>query len=278
MAHFNSPVVIPGVIPGMILVATFIGLATITEVATAAEQYSVPQDYTAVYKVLRNEKELAAVTISLSHQQDVWTLHGYSHDTRGFAEFLRIKGTQTTTGKWHDGRFRPDNYELSFSLIGFKTNWQALFDWQTGIVETTGKQGKSRLPMESYANDPFSLSLNLRYQLAKNLSAPPVSSPGDGVIDIKVVDEDEIENHQYRFDPQGRTNTGLGCLDTTLVRRVRENRKRLSLGWYAQDHQFIPVRMQHKSKKGTNLELLIVSLEIDGTEIQPTAPCPSIAG
>jgi len=261
MARFSNPAVI--------LVIALLGLSVVSEAYARIEPADVPGDYTAVYKVLRNDKELAAVTISLTHQDDTWRLHGYSHDTRGFAKFLNIKGTQTTTGKWQNGRFRPDNYEFSFSLIGFKSSWRAMFDWQTGIVETRGKRGEHRLPMSGVADDPFSLSLNLRYQLSENLSDAPTNM----MINARVVDEKEIETQLYRYERQVEVDTGLGCLDTALVRRVRENKKRLSLGWYARDHDFIPVRMQHKNKKGTSLELVIVSLEIHGETIQPTAPC-----
>lgn len=231
--------------------------------ATAIESTTIPREYTAVYKVIRNDKELAAVTIDLSQEEDTWRLHGFSHDTQGLAKLINFKGSQTATGKWQNGRFRPDNYTFSYSLIGIKNKWEAIFDWQTGVVETHSKRGENLLPMNGMANDPFSLSLNLRSQLAENLSEMPAN----------VVDEDKIRNQIYRTEPQARIDTPLGCLDTTLVSRVRKNKKRTSLGWYAQDYHFIPVRLQHKVKKGSNLELMIVSLEIEGTPVQPNAPC-----
>jgi hypothetical protein len=255
--------------PALILVTSLLALPVVGKPLATIDPADITSDYTAVYKVLRNDKELAAVTISLSHQDDTWKLHGFSHDTRGLAKFLNIKGTQTTTGKWQNGRFRPDNYEFSFSLIGFKSSWQAMFDWQAGIVETHSRQGESRLPMSGVADDPFSLSLNLRSQLSEHLS----DESANMMVDAQVVDEGKIENQLYHYERQVEIDTGLGCLDTALVRRVRENEKRLSLGWYARDHEYIPVRMQHKSKKGASLELVIVSLEIHGTAIQPTAPC-----
>jgi hypothetical protein len=265
--------------PTLIFVTTLLALSVVGKSLATTEPADITSDYTAVYKVLRNDKELAAVTISLSHQNDTWKLHGFSHDTRGFAKFLNIKGTQTTTGKWQNGRFRPDNYEFSFSLIGFKSSWQAMFDWQAGIVETHGKQGENRLPMSGVADDPFSLSLNLRSRLSEHLSDESANMMVDTqvvdarVVDAWVVDEGKIENQLYHYEHQVEIDTGLGCLDTALVRRVRENEKRLSLGWYARDHEYIPVRMQHKNKKGASLELVIVSLEIHGAAIKPTAPC-----
>jgi hypothetical protein len=275
--------------PALILVTSLLALPVVGKSLATIDPADITSDYTAVYKVLRNDKELAAVTISLSHQDDTWKLHGFSHDTRGLAKFLNIKGTQTTTGKWQNGRFRPDNYEFSFSLIGFKSSWQAMFDWQAGIVETHSRQGESRLPMSGVADDPFSLSLNLRSQLSEHLSDESANMMVDAqvvdaqvvdarvvdarVVDAWVVDEGKIENQLYHYERQVEIDTGLGCLDTALVRRVRENEKRLSLGWYARDHEYIPVRMQHKNKKGASLELVIVSLEIHGAAIQPTAPC-----
>jgi hypothetical protein len=229
----------------------------------ATENPQTPRDYSAIYKVLRNDKELAAVTVNLSHQQDVWKLHGYSHDTRGIARFLNMKGTQTTTGKWKEGQFRPDKYSYSASLIGFKRTWDAFFDWQNATIKIQDKHGEIQLPMHGDAIDPFSLSLNLSSQLVGNSNQ----------MSAKVVDDDEIKTHVYRAEPQVRIDSPLGCLNTTLVTRVRENSKRISLGWYARDYQYIPVRIQHKNKKGSQLELMIVSLEVEGVPVQVTMPC-----
>ncbi len=260
MAHFSSAVVA--------LSAMLAGTSVMAAPAVRPEPISTPRDYTAVYKVLRKDKRLAAVTISLSHQQDVWTLYGFSHDPRGLAKFLNIKGMQTAIGTWRDGKFRPDSYAFSFSLIGFRKSWQALFDWQAGNVEIRGKHDTIQLALDGATTDPLSLALNLRSQLVKSRAEESAHE-----VDISIVDEGQIQRQVYRLEPQGRTDTPLGCINTILVRRVRANSKRVSLGWYAQDYQFVPVRIQHKNKHGTNLELLIVSLEIDGTPVQPTAAC-----
>ena len=231
--------------------------------AFALESTAAPQDYTAVYKVLRNGKELAAVTIQLSHQQDLWKLHGFTHDTRGLAKFLNIKGTQTTVGKWLDGQFRPENYSFSFSLAGFRKSWQALFDWQASQVTTRGKRGTLPLQMTEDAIDPLSLSLNLRSELVKNQAQ----------LSARVVEEDKIKNHVYEVTGLETTDTALGCINTTRLQRLRKNPNRISQGWYARNYNFSPIRMQHKSNKGNNLELLITALEIEGKTIEAVAPC-----
>ncbi len=222
-----------------------------------------PHDYTAVYQVLRNEKDVGEVTISLAHQDDVWTLHGYIHDMRGLAKVLNIKGSQTSTGRWKDGRFLPDDYKVRFSLIGYKTGWNAEFDWSTGVVTTTGKDGETQLSLTDGAMDPFSLSLNIRSLLVENQTQ----------MTLEVIDKDIVDREVYSADPDALFNSALGCLRATRVRRVRENSKRTSMVWYANDHNYVPVLMHHSKKKGNKLELQIISLNVDGQKIQPTAPC-----
>jgi len=223
----------------------------------------IPRDYIAVYQVLRNNKDVAEVTISLTHQDKLWTLHGFTHDMHGLAKALHVKGSQTAIGKWEDGRFLPDEYKFSFSLLGYKTGWKAHYDWSSGIVTTRAKSGETQLPLEGSAFDPFSLSLNIRSLLAQNRTG----------MTVNVIDEDKIENHRYQAAADDSFDSALGCLHTTRLSRIRDNSKRTSEAWYANDHDYIPVQMQHSKKKGNKLELKIISLEVDGRKVEPTAPC-----
>jgi len=254
MAHlFKLSFLLPGVLSAGLQAAPL----------NTEETPVVPRDYIAVYQVLRNNKNVAEVTISLTHQDKLWTLHGFTHDMRGLAKVLRIKGSQTAIGKWENGRFLPDEFKLSFSLLGYKTGWNAHYDWSSGIVTTNAKTGETQLPLEGSAFDPFSLSLNIRSLLAQNQTG----------MTVNVIDEDKIENHVYQAVPDGLFDSALGCLRTTRLSRIRENSKRTSEAWYANDHDYIPVQMQHSKKKGNKLELKIISLEVGGQKVEPTDPC-----
>ena len=232
----------------------------------ADEPSAVLQDYTAVYEVLRNNKKLAKVTISLSHQDETWTLHGFTHDMKGLADVLNVNGIQTVTGRWQEGRFLPGNYDFSFSLIGYKTAWHADFDWPSGVVTTRSKSGTAELSLANGAVDPFSLSLNIRSHLSED--QPQMA--------LDVVDEDEIENHVYQADLNESVDTALGCLETTRVRRIRKNSKRTSLVWYANDYNYVPVQLRHFKKEGKGLQLQILSLDIAGQSVLPVGSCENI--
>lgn len=222
-----------------------------------------PQQYTAVYEVLRNNSKLAKVTTSLTQQNGTWTFHGFTHDMQGLADVLNVKGAQSVTGKWQDGLFLPENYSFSFSLIGYKTAWHADFDWPAGVVTTKSKSGNTELSLANGAMDPFSLFLNISSFL----------SDARLQMAAEVIDEDEIENHVYHVEHEESVETALGCMETTRVRRIRNNSKRTSLAWYANDFGYIPVQVQHFKKKGKGLGLQIISLEIAGQAVQPLADC-----
>jgi len=227
------------------------------------EGSAIPPDYTAVYKVLRNGKNLAEVTIRLSHHDDIWTLHGFTHDMRGLADLLKVKGAQTTTGKWQDGRFIPEDYKFSFSVIGYKTKWRAAFDWPGGVVTTSNKSGQKKLSLAGGAVDPFSLSLSIRSHLATNQTHMTVA----------IVDEDEIDHQVYQADREEPLDTTLGCMETTRVTRLHENSKRSSAAWYANEYRFIPVLMKHARKNGNEFSLQIISLDVAGQQVHPVGPC-----
>jgi hypothetical protein len=230
----------------------------------AAEIFAIPPDYTAVYKVMHKGDDLAGVTIQLSHQDETWTLHGYTHDMQGLADLLKVKGAQTVTGRWQDGNFKPDNYDFSFSLVGYNSAWQASFDWSADIVTTSGKSGNVQLPLTGGAFDPFSLSLNVGSLLEQ----------GQTHMEVNIVDEDKLKTHVYQVEMEEPVDTALGCLETTRVKRIRNKKsKRTSLAWYANDYSYIPVQMRHFKKNGKGLSMQIVSLEVKGQPIRAVASC-----
>jgi len=244
------------------------------ESGEAAEALATPPDFTAVYQVTRNDKDMAEVTVQLSHQDNIWTLHGYTHDMQGLADLLNVKGAQTVTGRWQGGSFKPENYDFSFSLVGYKTAWHAEFDWPSGVVTTRSKSGDVQLPLTGSAVDPFSLSLNIGSYLDQNQAH----------MTVNIIDEDKIENHVYLADLEESVDTPLGCLETTRVKRIRNNEKRTSLAWYANDYSYIPVLIRHFKKNLKGIKLQIISLEIAGQQVQPVASCrrndsePKLAG
>jgi len=236
-----------------------------TPLSAATDSLSVaPREYTAVYEVLRNDNQVAKVTLELSRSGDNWLYRGYTHDMQGLASVLRVKGEQSVTGIWAAGFFQPSQFEFSFSLAGYRNRWRAEFDWQAGEVITGKKRHKTTLSLANNAMDPISLFLNTGSLLTKSQTQ----------MELDVIDEDEIEHHLYQAEAIEGLETTLGCLATTRVDRIRKNAKRTSRAWYANDLGYIPVMLQHKKQKGKSLTMKMISLIIDGDPVQPSASCP----
>lgn len=244
-------------------------LASLQTPAHANEPAALaPSEYTAVYEVLRNGEKVANVTLELSRQGDEWAYRGFTHDMRGLGKVLNVKGRQGVSGKWLEGGFQPDTFTFSFSLVGFRSRWQADFDWLDGTVRAGKKSKKATLPLTGSAMDPMSLMLNTGAML----------STGRTEMTIDVIDRDEIESHLFRAHPGEFLDTAMGCMKTTRVERIRENSKRRSTAWYAEDLAYIPLQVRHLKKKGSKMEVSIVSLHVAGQETPISTACPLEAG
>jgi len=243
----------------------FLVFASVPLPAATGDMAIRVQQHTAVYQVTRNNNPVAKVTLDLSRQGDSWTYRGFTHDMQGFAKVLNVKGEQRVTGQWHEGTFQPDDYRFTFSLVGYRSRWGAEFDWPAGTVTAGKKSRKTKLSLAGGAMDPMSLFLNTGSYLVT----------GQSDIQVDVIDEDEIENHLYVAEAEESLDTALGCLETTRIKRIRKNAKRTSLAWYANNLAYIPVMLQHKKQKGNDLTVRIISLEIDGRPVTPTASCPA---
>ncbi|MCW8926329.1 MAG: DUF3108 domain-containing protein [Xanthomonadales bacterium] len=242
--------------------------AAIPVTVAAAGPIAAPREYSAVYEVQRKGERVANVTLELSRQDDTWSYRGFTHDMRGLGKLLHARGEQVVTGTFQDGIFQPDEFRFSFSVVGFKSRWGANFDWPAGTVTVGKKSRMTTLPLAGGAMDPMSLFLNTGSLL----------SEGQTQMAINVIDEDEIENHLYEAQPGILLNTPLGCLETTQVKRIRENSKRTSLAWYAPDFGYIPVQLHHFRKNDIGMQMKIISLSINGQQIALSDSCPVDTG
>jgi hypothetical protein len=87
------------------------------------------------------------------------------------------------------------------------------------------------------------------------------------------VEEDEIDEQNFRILPPEWMETSLGCLRTAVVEKIRHNSKRYTRAWHAPELDFLEVRMEHGKTGGNHIELRITELTIDGVDIEPRPGC-----
>jgi hypothetical protein len=114
--------------------------------------------------------------------------------------------------------------------------------------------------------DPLSLKLAMRQRLAR----------ADSALDFQMVEEDEIEEVDFRLLTPERMETSLGCLQAIPVEKIRLNSRRYTRAWHAPDLDYIELRLEHGKTGGNHLEMRITELTLDGVEIEPRPGCASL--
>ena len=91
-----------------------------------------------------------------------------------------------------------------------------------------------------------------------------------------MVEEDEIDEQNFRLLPAEWMETSLGCLRTTPVEKIRRNSKRYTRAWHAPDLDFIEVRVEHGKTGGNHLEMRITALSFGQEPVAPRLGCSAL--
>ena len=129
-----------------------------------------------------------------------------------------------------------------------------------------GRLGHAELTLGGEALDPLSLKLEMR----RRLTEP------DPDLHFLMVEEDEIDEQQFRVLDNEWLETSLGCIETLPIEKVRTNSKRYTRAWHAPLFGNIEVRIEHGKTGGDHLEMRITELTFDDIEIQPRPGCSAM--
>jgi hypothetical protein len=224
--------------------------------------------YSARYAIYRNGKLTGKMEVSLERHGERWILSSEGSGTHGLARILAARDIEDVNGRLVDGRFRPDRYHRHTRVAGMDDRWTADFDWDQRTVGVVHDKGNPALlgmgePGTGDALDPLSLKLALRHRLSRQ----------EPELRFQMVEEDVIDEQNFRVLPSEWMETSLGCLRTTPVEKIRHNSTRYTRAWHAPELDFIEVRLEHGKTGGNHLEMRITELTLDGAEIAPRPGC-----
>jgi hypothetical protein len=217
------------------------------------------------YQVLRNDKPLGEA--HLSHESDGvgWKLASRSKGTRGGARLLGFSEETTSQGRYgEDGLPQPLQFRQQVKAALKERGWEADFDWAGNTVATRHENGASSLELLPGTQDPLSAGLRVRQGLSRD----------EDHWSLGLVDKDEIDLDEFRVTGEEAIDTALGCFETVRVEKIRApDSTRYTRTWYAKDHGWAPVRMEHGKTGGSRLETRLVSLSIDGQGVAAGPAC-----
>ena len=221
-------------------------------------------DFEAKLELYRNDKLHGEMVFKLTTGDKHWTMHSSTEGTRGVASWLGLKESSTGEGDWFEGEARPLRYERNVRIIK-KMHWSAEFDWDNGVVHTVYPDGESTLQLKPGVVDESAIGLRVRAGL-KN---------GENEWFLDLVDEEKIEEAHFRTRSVENLQTALGCMQVHVVEKVRwEGNPRYTRTYYAAEHEFTPVLLEHGKYDGDHIEGRVVSLTVDGKPVAAGPDCP----
>jgi hypothetical protein len=246
-------------------------LAALTALSGTAfaqeEATAVVAPFEARYSIYRNGKLTGRMEVELHRKDQRWSLRSSGSGTHGLARLLGARDTEEVHGRVQDGRLRPERYRRHTLVAGLDDVWDVGFDWsQRRVSITHNDKDPLFLDMVGESLDPLTLKLEMRRRMAEQSSD----------LHFQMVEEDEIDEQNFRVLPAERLETSLGCLLTLPVEKIRHDSPRYTRAWHAPQLDFIEVRMEHGKIGGNHLEMRITELAVDGHAVTPRPGCAAL--
>ena len=223
-----------------------------------------PADFEARLELHRNGKLSGEMRFEFTTQDGRWTMLSETKGTKGMASWIGLQENSTGEGDWAAGQPRPLRYERNVKAIVTR-EWSAEFDWDNRVVHTVYPDGASTLELEPGVVDEMGLGLAIRQGLGR----------GEDEWFLKQVDEDEVEDVHFKVSAVKPVQTPLGCMNMHVVEKVRApTSKRYTRTFYAADHEFAPVLVEHGKQGGDHVRGQVVALKVNGKPVAAGPNCP----
>jgi hypothetical protein len=250
-------------------VALFAVLVPLTTAQTAwcAPTTETIGPYKARYSLYRNGKLSGKVDIELTQEGDHFAVRSEGGGTHGLARILAARNTEEVSGRIDGGRLLPEQHVRHTRVAGIDDRWVTAFDWNANQAVVRNDDNIWRLDLQGRALDPLTLKLEMRRRL------------DDPEPDLRflMVDEDEIDEENFRILETEWLETSIGCIEAIPVEKIRRaGNKRYTRAWHAPDLSNVEVRVEHGKTDGNHIEMRITELSLNGVDVIPRPACSAL--
>ncbi len=174
------------------------------------------------------------------------------------ASMFVAKLTEESTLTLQDDQLIPLNYRYQRKGMGRSRETTQTFDWANGEVRGVYKKENFTLPTQPGLLDKTTYQLALQRDLMA----------GKTEMHYLLVDDDEIEEYEFRVTGEQRVTTRNGRFDAVEVERIREpDAKRQTTLWFAKDWNYLLVRLSQIESDGQHYEIVLKDATMDGEPI-----------
>ena len=165
--------------------------------------------------------------------------------------------TESSQFSWDHEQIKPIRFTHERKIFGHSKRNTLSFDWHKQEIISTHK-GKTRyINNELAALDRLSFQLQLQHDLSSNIE--------DKV--YRIADKNKIKEYAFKIIGEEVITTALGKLNTTKVKVVRDNNKRVTYVWLARDWHNLLARLEQYENDDKKFSLQVTKAVIDGKRV-----------
>lgn len=249
MRNLWSALLLSGLIlGGQILISP---AATAAKLSSAAADVILPQPFHAVY-IAKYSGTTVKATRTLDTRED-GTL-----ELRFLAKSWLATIEEVSQFSWNsNGQLVPQHYLYKRSGLGYDRTAKLKFDWTRRRV------------VNDVQDRPWTMALpegtldKLSYQL--QLSADMLNRKDK--VSYKVADGGRLKTYNFEVQGQEVLDTPLGKLNTTRIKRIRDDNERVTILWLATDWNHLLVKIWQQEEDGKHYEINLASARLNGEKV-----------
>lgn len=170
---------------------------------------------------------------------------------------------ETGTFNWNKDKasITDTGYRYEQKLLGSKKKQQLSYDHTKGIANYTSKKKQRQVILDK----PYLNRLSYQVQLRMDLQA------GKTTFSYPVISRGKVKTYNFEVMGKEQLKTPFGTINTVKVHRVRKNKKRDTMLWFAPELHYLLVQLV-QSEDGEKHQLTIKEGSYNGVPLQiPTS-------
>lgn len=197
------------------------------------------------------------------------TYNGMDIDASRQLSFQNGRYTLSTTAKnmlssiEEQGEFQLDKsgvivdrgYHYKRSILGIKKTEKLSYDRSTGIANYKSKKKKREVTL----NDGYLNRLSYQVQLQRDLF-----NGKDSPFSYQVISRGRLKTYNFEILGTEVLDTPLGKINTTKVKRVRDDDDRETLFWFAPQWNYTLVQLWQREKGGEDYKIVLQEGTLNG--------------
>ena len=162
---------------------------------------------------------------------------------------------EISTFRWHEQTIQPLHYQYLRTGLFKEPDRDQIFDWDKKHIIN----GANNSVFQNHWNDKVQDNLSYNLQASIDLIA------GKTQFTYPVFDRKKIKDFKFQLVGFESLKTKVGTLRTVKVKQLESNKKKNdTFIWFAQDYDYLLVRLQQEQKDGQTYQIDLTYADING--------------